>query len=157
MLLFATCADSIDHLAAESIAPNRVAFVGNPMIDTLEAFRERALRRDTLQNMEITPGDYVLVTLHRPSNVDDPVQLTRLCEAIVALAKEYPVVFPVHARTRKRLEATDDGGHLLGSPDIRVSGPLGYLDFVALMAQARLCSPTRAVSRKRPRCWECRV
>lgn len=137
-LLFTTCADAIDNLAAEGIAQERVTFVGNPMIDTLEAFRARALRQDTLHNMEITPGGYVLVTLHRPSNVDDPVQLTRLCEVIVALAKECPVVFPVHARTRKRLEAADDGDRLLRSPDIHVSGPLGYLDFVALMAQARL-------------------
>ncbi len=105
------------------------------MIDTLEAFRERALRQDTLRETGLSPKHYALATLHRPSNVDDPAQLTRLCEVIIALADECPVVFPVHTRTRKRLEAADVGDRLLRSAAVRVTGPLGYL--VALMAQAR--------------------
>ena len=137
-LLFATCRDAIDNLAIEGIVGERVAFVGNPMIDTLEAFRDKARKRDTLSKLGLTPGGYVLATLHRPSNVDDPVQLASLCEVIMALADERPVVFPVHTRTKMRLEAADDGSRLLGSPNVRVTGPLGYLDFVSLMAQARL-------------------
>lgn len=137
-LLFATCTDAIDNLAAEGIAGERVVFVGNPMIDTLERLRDRALEQDTLSELDLTPGGYVLVTLHRPSNVDDPAQLMSLCEVIVALAEVCPVVFPVHTRTRLRLELADDGRRLMSSPGVRVTGPLGYLDFVALMAQARL-------------------
>jgi UDP-N-acetylglucosamine 2-epimerase (non-hydrolysing) len=137
-LLFATCRDAIDNLAAEGIAGEHVVFVGNPMIDTLEAFRDKALQRDTLSELDLTSGGYALVTLHRPSNVDDPAQLKSLCEVIVALAEERPVVFPVHTRTRMRLEVADDGRRLVRSPNVRVTGPLGYLDFVALMAQARL-------------------
>ena len=78
------------------------------------------------------------MTLHRPSNVDDPAQLESLCEVIAALAQEAPVVFPVHTRTRMRLAAAGDGRGLGQSANIRLTGPLGYLDFVALMAQARL-------------------
>ena len=137
-LLFVTCRDAIDNLAAEGIAGEQVVFVGNPMIDTLETFRDKALQRDTLRELDLTPGDYALVTLHRPSNVDDPAQLKSLCEVIVALAKERPVVFPVHTRTRLRLEAADGGSRLMHSANVRLTEPLGYLDFVALMAQARL-------------------
>ena len=97
-LLFATCRDAIDNLAAEGIAGERVVFVGNPMIDTLETFRDKALRRDTLRQLDLVPGDYALVTLHRPSNVDEPAQLESLCKVIAALAQEAPVVFPVHSR-----------------------------------------------------------
>lgn len=137
-LLFVTCRDAIDNLAAEGIAGRQVVFVGNPMIDTLEAFRDKALRRGTLGELDLSAGGYVLVTLHRPSNVDDPGQLARLCEVITGLAEKRPVVFPIHTRTKLRLEAADDGNRLLSSPNVRVTGPLGYLDFVALMAQARL-------------------
>jgi UDP-N-acetylglucosamine 2-epimerase (non-hydrolysing) len=137
-LLFATCADAVDNLAAEGIAGDRVVFVGNPMIDTLDAFRHKALQRDTLRELDLAPSDYALVTIHRPSNVDDPTQLKSLCEVILALAEECPVVFPVHTRTRARLEALGDGHRILCAPGVRVTGPLGYLDFVALMAQARL-------------------
>ena len=137
-LLFATCGDAVDNLAAEGIAGERVVFVGNPMIDTLETFRDKALQRDTLRELDLVPGDYALVTLHRPSNVDDPAQLESLCEVIAALAQETPVVFPVHTRTRMRLEAAGDGRGLGHSANILLTGPLGYLDFVALMAQARL-------------------
>jgi UDP-N-acetylglucosamine 2-epimerase (non-hydrolysing) len=137
-LLFATCTDAIDNLAAEGIVGERVVFVGNPMIDTLERLRDKALEQDTLSELDLTPGGYVLVTLHRPSNVDDPAQLMSLCEVIVALAEDCPVVFPVHTRTRLRLELADDGRRLMSSPGVHVTGPLGYLDFVALMAQARL-------------------
>jgi UDP-N-acetylglucosamine 2-epimerase (non-hydrolysing) len=137
-LLFTTCADAIDNLAAEGIAGEGVVFVGNPMIDTLDAFRDKALQRDTLSELDLTPSDYVLVTIHRPSNVDDPTQLKSLCEVILAIAEECPVVFPIHTRTRARLEAADDEHRLMRAPGVRVTGPLGYLDFVALMAQARL-------------------
>ena len=137
-LLFTTCADAIDNLAAEGITGEGVVFVGNPMIDTLDAFRDKALQRDTLSELDLTPSDYVLVTIHRPSNVDDPTQLKSLCEVILAIAEECPVVFPIHTRTRARLEAADDEHRLMRAPGVRVTGPLGYLDFVALMAQARL-------------------
>jgi UDP-N-acetylglucosamine 2-epimerase (non-hydrolysing) len=137
-LLFATCADAIDNLAAEGVESRRVEFVGNPMIDTLMAFREKALQRDTLTAMDLSPGGYALVTLHRPSNVDDPIQFQRLCEVIAALAQEHCVVFPVHTRTRMRLKSAETEGRLQRAPNLHLTGPLGYLDFVALMAQARL-------------------
>ena len=137
-LLFATCSDAIADLAAEGISAQTSVFVGNPMIDTLEAFRARALRRNTLRTMGLAPAGYVLATLHRPSNVDDPEQLGRLCAVLSEIADMCPVVFPIHARTRKRLETAVEADRLLRSPAVHVTGPLGYLDFLALMAQARL-------------------
>jgi UDP-N-acetylglucosamine 2-epimerase len=103
-LLFATCRDAVDNLGAEGIVGERVAFAGNPMIDTLDAFRNRALQQDALSELNLTPSDYGLVTFQRPSSVDDPSQLKSLCEVILALAEECPVVFSVHRMSSRRTQ-----------------------------------------------------
>jgi UDP-N-acetylglucosamine 2-epimerase (non-hydrolysing) len=104
------------------------------MIDTLLACRERALASDVLTRLGIEEEGYGVVTLHRPANVDDPESLARLTGALERIGARLPLVFPAHPRTRARLEAA---GFKEG-PALRLLEPLGYLDFLRLMAGARL-------------------
>lgn len=132
--LFVTERGAIDNLRREGIADDRVHFVGNLMIDTLLACRERAERSPILQQLGLEDRGYAVLTLHRPSNVDDPAVFQGLRKAIDRLQKELPIVFPVHPRTRKALAAWAPES----LPNLRLSDPLGYLDFMKLVAHARL-------------------
>ncbi|MBT3144270.1 non-hydrolyzing UDP-N-acetylglucosamine 2-epimerase [Neptunomonas phycophila] len=136
-LLFTTEADAIENLTAEGIPPERVHFVGNVMIDTLLYNRERATPAEQVLKSisdEVSSG-YGLLTLHRPSNVDDPAVLKRLLEVLVKLSKRLPLVFPVHPRTRQRI--TNMGfDSLLENSAISLLPPLGYLQMLGLMSDA---------------------
>ena len=137
-LLLTTSRDADANLAAEGIPAERVHFVGNTMIDTLEAHLPRALETSMVADLGLVHGEYAVVTLHRPSNVDDPEGLAQLVHMLREVAARLPVVFPVHARTRDRLaqfglqEAVNDDASLI------TCDPLGYLDFLGLMARSRL-------------------
>jgi UDP-N-acetylglucosamine 2-epimerase (non-hydrolysing) len=137
-LLFTTSRDADVNLAAEGIAPERIHFVGNTMIDTLEAHLPRALESPALGDMGSVPSKYAVVTLHRPSNVDEHAGLERLVRVLVEIAKRIPVVFPVHARTRERLAQFGLEATLRETSSLTLCAPLGYLDFLGLMAKARL-------------------
>jgi len=131
-VLLAPSPDAVANLRAEGIAAERIHLVGNVMVDTLLAHLDRALAGDPFARLGVQPGGYGLVTLHRPANVDDPVVLGGILDALGRLAAELPLLFPVHPRTRRLLDQ-------LGlPPGIWTTGPLGYLDFVALEARARL-------------------
>lgn len=132
--LFVSERTGMQNLAAEGIPPERMFFVGNIMIDTLIAMRPRFAESNILSELGLRPGGYAAVTLHRPSNVDDPEVLGGLIRVLVQLQREVPVVFPVHPRTRKALDAIRPAG--LG--DIRLVDPLGYIDFMKLIAAGRL-------------------
>ncbi len=132
-LLFTPSRDGDANLLGEGVAAEKIHFVGNVMIDSLARSLPAARRRPIVQQMGLPPGGYILVTLHRPSNVDDPAQLTELMAALSALALDTPVLFPIHPRTRQRLQAWG-----IEAPQVRFSEPLGYLDFIALQAQAGL-------------------
>jgi len=128
--LFLHSDEAVENLRAEGIAEERVHFVGNTMIDTLVALESRFRAADSAAKLGVKPGEYALVTLHRPALVDGellPETVSRLAE----LAREMPVVFPVHPRTRKKMEAieSEHAGLLL-------SEPLGYVDFLSLIADA---------------------
>ncbi len=134
-LLLAPSVDAVDNLHAEGIAPGGIHFVGNVMIDSLvrilpRAQRERALRGDGQD------APYVVTTLHRPSNVDDPERLRELIRALEELSRETPVHFAMHPRTRRRLEEM----HLKpnGGGALHVMDPLGYLEMLGLVASASL-------------------
>jgi len=123
------------NLRREGVAPERQHLVGNVMIDTLLALKERALASGVLGRLGLEPEHYALLTLHRPTNVDDEGQLRTLLDTLDELAIELPVVFPVHPRTRARLDAA----HLRPrSERFMLTDPLGYLDFVKLEASARV-------------------
>jgi UDP-N-acetylglucosamine 2-epimerase (non-hydrolysing) len=128
-LLFLHSDEAIDNLRAEGIPDQRMFFVGNTMIDSLVAMEERFRSAETAKQVGATPGDYLLVTLHRPALVDGPL-LPVVLERLGEVAAELPVVFPVHPRTRKMMEG------LSLHPGIRLIDPVSYLDFLSLEADA---------------------
>lgn len=131
-LLFTPSRDGDENLLAEGIDPARVHFVGNVMIDTLRAALPRAKESRIHSLLELEDVPYALATLHRPANVDDPRALSRLLSALAEVAAQIPVVFPIHPRTRARLPAGFE------AEGLKLVEPLGYLDFLALTAGARL-------------------
>jgi len=126
------------NLAREGVDARKIHFVGNVMIDSLEQCRPVWERSTILKELGLTRGQYGVVTLHRPSNVDDPIALRGLMKALVELSRRMPLVFPVHPRTRKRLEEMKGGDQLLSCSGVHCVAPLGYLDFIALVAGSRL-------------------
>jgi UDP-N-acetylglucosamine 2-epimerase (non-hydrolysing) len=132
-LLFATSADAVDNLLAEGVAREKIHLVGNPMIDTLRRHLPAARARGAVERFGLTARSYALVTLHRPSNVDRVDSLRRVFDALRVLSEQIPIVFPVHPRTRERM----DRAGIRKIPGIHVMDPLGYLDFLGLMDQAR--------------------
>ena len=131
-LLFTPSRDGDENLRAEGIDPARVHFVGNVMIDSLQAALPRARQSRIHERLELPRKGYALATLHRPANVDDPAALARLLSALAEVAAQVPVVFPIHPRTRSRLPPGFE------APGLKLVEPLGYLDFLALTADARL-------------------
>ncbi len=132
-LLFATSSDAVDNLRSEGIPDSKIHLVGNPMIDTLRQHLPAARARGTLERFGLGSRSYVLVTLHRPSNVDRSESLLEVVQALRELAERIPVLFPVHPRTRERMTRAG----LDGTERLRLTQPLGYLDFLCLMDQAR--------------------
>jgi UDP-N-acetylglucosamine 2-epimerase (non-hydrolysing) len=132
--LFTTEADADQNLLGEGIDPERIHRVGNVMIDTLLRNLERARKLSTLEDLGLEPGGYALLTLHRPANVEDSEKLQALFGALEEIHRDLPILFPVHPRTAAAIEA-----HLGGvKPALRTTGPLGYLDFLRLMTDAKL-------------------
>jgi UDP-N-acetylglucosamine 2-epimerase (non-hydrolysing) len=130
---FTTSRDAGDNLLREGAAAERILFVGNVMIDTLLRFAAKAERSRIREHLGI-PGDYALMTLHRPSNVDQAASLRRIFEALEKLGKRIPIVFPAHPRTRKMLREHGLSAEIAG---LRMIDPLGYLDFIHLETHAR--------------------
>ena len=137
-LLFTTEASAETNLRREGIAADKIHFVGNVMIDTLLAHRDRARALPVLETLGLRPGEYGLLTLHRPSNVDDPAVFERLIGAIGQVAEDVPVVFPVHPRTRPAVSGSAIAAALVKRGRLRLLDPLGYLEFLCLMEQARV-------------------
>jgi UDP-N-acetylglucosamine 2-epimerase (non-hydrolysing) len=137
-LLFVTEGSAIDNLRREGIADEKVFLVGNVMIDTLLAHRDRAVALDVPGALGLQPQNYGVLTLHRPSNVDDPQALESLFGAIETIARDLPLLFPVHPRTRPALQRSRRIASLVEQGAVRLLDPLGYLEFVGLVAQARV-------------------
>lgn len=126
------------NLGREGVDPGRVVFVGNVMIDTLVQQLDAARALAMPARLGLAPGRYALVTLHRPSNVDEPARLAALVDFLRTAAATTPVVFPLHPRTRGRLEATGLYKRLDEAPGVTLLGPLSYRENLGLMAEARL-------------------
>jgi len=132
-LLFTPSKDGDENLAREGVS-GKVHFVGNVMIDTLVRLMPQANADAVLKQAGISAGQpYVLVTLHRPATVDVPAVLEHVLEALAAIASDYPVIFPVHPRTRARLAEK-----WLSTPGLHLVEPAGYLEFLALQRDAKL-------------------
>jgi UDP-N-acetylglucosamine 2-epimerase (non-hydrolysing) len=130
-LLFATSADAIAHLGNEGVSPSKIHLVGNPMIDTLLANMDN-LDADRARSEWNLTDRYVVATLHRPGNVDDPADAAELVKAVHAVADQVEMVLPLHPRGRDQL----DTAGLFGHPNLRVIEPLGYVDFLSLVRGA---------------------
>jgi UDP-N-acetylglucosamine 2-epimerase (non-hydrolysing) len=133
--LFVSERSGLDNLRREGIPKKRVFFVGNVMIDTLLRHRRRSEQSPILDDLGLTDRGYAVLTLHRPASVDEPEVLSRTLAALAHIGRELPIVFPVHPRTRKMFQ------ELGASPErnwLRMTDPLGYLDFLKLLNHARL-------------------
>jgi UDP-N-acetylglucosamine 2-epimerase (non-hydrolysing) len=137
-LLFVTSEDAIANLQAEGVARKKIKFVGNVMIDSLLCFKPVAEQSGILEQMGLAEGGYSLLTLHRPSNVDDTADLADILGTLRQVADRLPVVFPIHPRTRSRIEASAALKRAARHPRLRLVDPLGYLEFMKLMMHARL-------------------
>lgn len=139
-VLFTPSRDADRNLVREHISRRRVHFVGNVMIDTLVRLLPHAERRQVLKELQLLGGNgrftkYVLVTLHRPSNVDEPERLCELLAGLNEIAKEVRVIFPAHPRTRAKLTRWVEAQQRVEA-NLRIVPPLGYLDFLALECHA---------------------
>lgn len=133
--LFITERSALANLHREGIESSRVFFTGNVMIDTLVSNLERAV--PAARTLDGIADTYTLVTLHRPSNVDESAVLARLLDCLVEMAKSTPIVFPMHPRTRARIETAGLSGRL-DDPKIHILPPQGYLEMLGLTRSAKL-------------------
>ena len=133
-LLLTPSADADANLLAEGVAKERIHLVGNIMIDTLMRHLPLATLDRLAGRVDVRAGQYGVLTLHRPSNVDDPASLGPILDALRVIAADLPIVFPVHPRTRQRLESFG----LAMPPGMILTEPLGYIDFLSLTSNARI-------------------
>jgi UDP-N-acetylglucosamine 2-epimerase (non-hydrolysing) len=146
-LLFVTEQSGVDNLVSEGIFTNKIFLVGNVMIDCLLRYREEAARSEILERLGVSNNGqacrpYGVLTLHRPSNVEDRSTLNGILTAVKNISHEFPVFFPIHPRTRKNLETFGLLHYLSDSPreqnGIISLDPLGYLEFLSLNDHARI-------------------
>ena len=137
-LLLTPSTDADENLLAEGIPPERIRFVGNVMIDSLYKSLERARISSIKSDLGVTEGQYAVLTLHRPSNVDDREIFERILFALEKISAALPIIFPVHPRTRKTIEAFGLTERVSSIRNLRLIEPLGYLDFLSLYSKARL-------------------
>ena len=136
--LFTTSRDANENLRREGIPEHKVFFVGNVMIDTLLRHRSHAEKLQVPSRYGVAPSKYAVLTLHRPSNVDSPEALSGILDALEAIQARLPILFPAHPRTYKQLADFGLLQRLRAMPGVKLLEPLGYLEFLGLMAQARL-------------------
>jgi len=147
-LLFVTEQSGVENLKREGVPAEKIFLVGNVMIDSLLRHRALAARSPILDRLGVRHNgsgcrSYGVLTLHRPSNVDDPKTLRGILSALSALAAELPVFFPVHPRTRRNIESFGLARYLTDADGVNRAGivpldPLGYLDFLSLNERARI-------------------
>ena len=137
-LLFTPSQDADENLLAEGIPRERIRFVGNVMIDSLQRNLERARKLKTQEELGLSGADYALLTLHRPSNVDLRGSFEPILDALEVIASKLPIVFPVHPRTRKTIAELGLSDRVEAIKDLRTIDPLGYLDFLNLSSGASL-------------------
>lgn len=137
-LLLTPSRDANENLLREGVAPQKISFVGNVMIDTLYRNLEKARRSGVLERLNLQPKQFGAMTLHRPSNVDDAIILAGIIDALEAIGERLPIVFPVHPRTRARLEEFNLSDRIGKMKSLLIIEPLGYLDFLQLYSNSRL-------------------
>ena len=136
--LFVSEPAGVENLRREGHPENHIHLVGNVMIDTLTRLLPQAQARDTLSHYGLEPWQYGVITLHRPANVDRPETLSPLLDVLVEVSRQLPFVFPVHPRTRHRIEQFGLSARLDSARGLIQLSPLGYLAFLALTSQAKV-------------------
>ena len=137
-LLFVTEQSGIDNLKREGINSSRVHLVGNVMIDTLLANRQKADQSDIMRKLGIEKRKFAVITLHRPSNVDDMEKLGQILAAFEEIQKEIKLVFPIHPRTKKNIAGSQWEKRVAAMKNLLLVEPIGYLDFLCLTSNAAL-------------------
>lgn len=132
-LLWTPSPDADANLRAEGVAAERIERIGNIMIDSFEMLRQRIERADTARRLGVADSPYAVVTLHRPSNVDAASELAELVSRLEEVAARMRIVFPVHPRTRKRLQEFGLERRITANPRIVATEPLGYIEFTNLV------------------------
>jgi len=137
-LIFCTEQSGVDNLIHEGISKDRIFIVGNVMIDTLLKHINRAQNSTILNHLHLNSNDFAVLTLHRPSNVDDYIVFGRILDALEVIHKDMPIIFPVHPRTRKQLQDSHLMAQIQKMHYLGLIEPLGYLDFLKLMSSAKI-------------------
>lgn len=137
-LLFVTEKSGVDNLLKEGVSPDKIHFVGNVMIDTLLANRGKAEESNILEKLALQKKRYAVITLHRPSNVDDMNTLSKIISAFEVIQKDIKLVFPIHPRTKKNIEGSELHSRVAAMSNLILMEPVGYLDFLKLTANAAL-------------------
>lgn len=135
-LLFTTCEEANENLKAEGVSDDKIEFVGNVMIDSLFFGLERAKQSRIRQILGFDGVEYAVLTLHRPSNVDNQVILKGLMSVLIEISERIPIIFPVHPRTKANIERFGLISALKCS-QIRLTEPMGYFDFLSLFSNAK--------------------
>lgn len=137
-LLFVTEQSGIENLKNEGVDSSKVHFVGNVMIDTLLANKQKAEKSDIIERMNLSPKEYAVITLHRPQNVDDLKNFEKILSAFEAIQKDIKLIFPIHPRTRSNLEGSYLRDQVKSMHNLILLEPLSYLDFLKLMSHAAM-------------------
>ncbi|MBI9016861.1 MAG: UDP-N-acetylglucosamine 2-epimerase (non-hydrolyzing) [Phycisphaerae bacterium] len=142
-MLFCTEQSGVDNLLAEGVSKARIHMVGHVMIDTLLTNLEKAKASNIHNEMNDNFGidcskGYGVLTMHRPSNVDDPIVFGRILDALEVIQNDMPIIFPMHPRTRKNIAGTDLGNRVDNMKNLHLLDPIGYLDFLKLTSNAKL-------------------
>ena len=137
-LLFVTEKSGVDNLANEGVNSNKVYLVGNVMIDTLLANRAKADESDILKRLKLNAKEYGVITLHRPSNVDNQKNLRAILEAFEEIQQQIKLVFPIHPRTRNNMEKMGLAQKAESMNNLLLTEPVGYLDFLSLLSNAKM-------------------
>ena len=132
-ILWTPSLDGDENLIKEGIAENKIDRVGNIMIDSLEMLRTTIEKQDACTELGLKSGNYGLVTLHRPSNVDDPDILKDLCQKLIRISEKIPLAFPVHPRTHKNMEQLGLLSRLENAKQVMILEPLNYIRFMNLV------------------------
>ncbi len=136
--LFVTEESGVVNLRNEGVREKKIFLVGDVLIDSFIIYREKAKRSDIKKTLGVLPGEYTLVTLHRPSNVDDRKSLEAILKIFRSVEQYGKIIFPIHPRTKKRIEEFGLSSQLAMVKNVALIEPLGYLDFLNLMMDAKI-------------------
>lgn len=135
---FTTCEDASSNLIKEGKLPGSIFMAGNTMIDSLVKFEKKFNESSILNQYDLNHREYILITMHRPSNVDNEEKLLKIIDQIIIISKEHQCFFPIHPRTMNRIKDLNLLKKIEGLPNIIISGPLGYFDFMNIQKNAKL-------------------